>query len=345
MINNYVRREMTAYEAFIRRASELNLPFMLKGSYVTRQYFKEPNDRNPADLDWVYLDTLEDEETARQKFTEWVTLVTEYECNDEVKFASFRENAFWRKIDYAMAQDFPTVNTDLECYVRDELWEFELDISFNLNIEDPPIPLLYYPVEGEPFVVPNSVPISLQVSWKIHQTLIRPRMKDLFDLMHLVQHPHFTKETLGKTLQALINECSVDNIDLNKLKYFLNFEIDKLFKNNTIEDVWLYWRYSKELPSYDPGTDYEQGEYLTDISKLPEQLSEFLDQFKTALQNAGIGIHLFENLPEPTRSKRKTFEVELPEKEPREAEVFDNDLYEIKIEKWTIAGFFKKIFG
>lgn len=47
--------ELLAYEAFIRRASELGLPFMLKGSYVTRQYFTDPALRTPHDLDWVYM--------------------------------------------------------------------------------------------------------------------------------------------------------------------------------------------------------------------------------------------------------------------------------------------------
>src|SRR4051812_43337845 len=99
--------QMIAYEAFIRRASELNLPFMLKGSYVTRQYFPNPNDRIPNDLDWVYLQSLQDVEDARRKFDNWVIQVTETSQKDGVRFQSFKENAFWRMIDYAMADDFP----------------------------------------------------------------------------------------------------------------------------------------------------------------------------------------------------------------------------------------------
>ena len=63
--------EMLAYEAFIHRAAEVDLPFMLKGSYVTRQYFPDPMDRIPADLDWVYLEKLSDEIDAKRKFNKY----------------------------------------------------------------------------------------------------------------------------------------------------------------------------------------------------------------------------------------------------------------------------------
>ena len=228
-VNGEKLREMLAYEVFIRRASEINLPFMLKGSYVTRQYFQNPNDRIPADLDWVYMDILEDEETARNRFDEWAVLVTELDKNDGVKYISFAEDKFWKKIDYAMSDDFPTVYTDLTCWVDSQNIRLGIDISFNLDIENPSIPLEYKPLRGESFIVPNTVPLSLQVSWKIHQTLVRPRFKDLFDLMFLLQHSSFDSNTLEKTLQALINECSVDNVDLNKLRLFLANDLDKLF--------------------------------------------------------------------------------------------------------------------
>lgn len=340
-MNSNTKLEILAHEAFIRRAATINLPFMLKGSYVTRQYFNNPNDRIPADLDWVYIGTVKDEHDARQKFNEWATLVTELELDDQVKFTSFEQNEFWRRIDYAMADDFPTVNTDLECTVNDEIVHFGLGISFNLDIEQPPVPLRYRPLTGEPFLVPYSVPISLQVSWKIHQTLVRPRFKDLFDLIHLVQHPLFDKENLDKSLQALVNECSVDRVDLTKLKYFLSYEIEKLFRDNSIDDAWAVWRYNEEAAVYKSGVSYERGYYSTDVSKLPYALGMFLNQFKVALQNAGLGMHLFDQLPQPTRNKRKTFEHE-----PLEPETLHFNQPEIRGEQrknWTIANFFRKL--
>lgn len=333
-INNYKNLEMKAYEAFIRRASQVNLPFMLKGSYVTRQYFQNPNDRIPADLDWVYMDTIKDESTARQKFNEWATLVTEFELNDNIKYRSFKKNEFWRRIDYAMADDFPTVNTDLECLVNDEKLDFGLDISFNLDIEQPPVPLMYQPLEGEPFLVPNTVPISLQVSWKIHQTLVRPRFKDLFDLMFLVQHSSFDKNNLDKTLQALINECSADKVDLVKLKYFLNYEIEKLFPNNSIDETWALWRHNIDQKNYSGNIHYDKAEFSTDVTKLPSQLTEFLGQFKVCLENVGFGMHLFDNLPKPTRNKRKSFESKTSESTVKNTQ--DNSP--------TVSGFFSRLF-
>jgi hypothetical protein len=49
--------------------------------------------------------------------------VTELDLDDGVMFRSFRENAFWRYIDYAMADDFPTVNTDIAYCFKNEWGE------------------------------------------------------------------------------------------------------------------------------------------------------------------------------------------------------------------------------
>ena len=35
-------RRMQTFEAFLRRNAQLDFPFMLKGSIVTRQYVEEP---------------------------------------------------------------------------------------------------------------------------------------------------------------------------------------------------------------------------------------------------------------------------------------------------------------
>lgn len=307
----YKKNEMIAYEAFIRRASKIDFPFMLKGSYITRQYFRNANDRIPADLDWVYLNEINDEKTAREIFDDWVTKITELELNDNVRFRSFEQNPFWRRIDYAMADDFPTVNTDLKCWVDNTELDFGLDISFNLNIEQPPIPLTYIPLQGESFVIPNTVPLSLQVSWKIHQTLVRPRFKDLFDLIHLVQNTSFDKTTLILSKQSLINECKADNVDLNRLKYFFNYEIDKLFPNNSINETWNYWRhktFKQDTRGY--AIYFDKAENITDAENLPLNLSIFLNQFKEVLENKGLNIELINDLEIPsTKEETKSEEM------------------------------------
>lgn len=293
--------EMQAYEGFIRRASIINAPFMLKGSYVSRQYFKTPNDRIPGDIDWVYLEKIDEHTTASLIFDDWATAVTELELNDDVKFRSFKENRFWRRIDYAMHDDFPTVNSDLKCWVNDIEINFSLDVSFNLVVEQPPVPLVYRPLNGEPFVVPRTVPLSLQVSWKIHQTLVRPRFKDLFDLMHLVQHPSFDNITLENTLKALINECYLDEIDLNKIRLFMNYEIEGFFPNGSIYENWDYWRNDIKVDLwYRKDYRYEQANMITNESKLPINLSIFLKEFESTLKKAGFNSELMKHLPLPS---------------------------------------------
>lgn len=154
-----------ANEAFIRRAAAVAGPFMLKGSFVTRQYFDDPSQRIPNDLDWTYLGKLSGVEQARAVFNDWVIQVTELPMDDGISFRSFRENAFWRMIDYAMDDDFPTVNTDLEYQIAGgEPQQLSLDISFNLPMAVPSVPLWYQPAQGAPFTVSHTTPLSLQVA-------------------------------------------------------------------------------------------------------------------------------------------------------------------------------------
>lgn len=302
---------MLAYEAFIRRASAVGLPFMLKGSYVTRQYFPDPAMRLPNDLDWIYLNVLENEEDSRAKLDEWTTRVTELTVEDGVRFRSFQENAFWRRIDYAMHDDFPTVNTDLMCWVDGEKLDWlGLDISFNLDVEPPPVPLLYTPLRGEPFTIPYSTPIALQVAWKLHQTLVRPRFKDMFDLIYLLKHPLFDEKALGQTWQALVNECAVDSIDISRLKYIITGELDHFYNQTTIVDAWNFWRH--EIPlrnnNYYHDITYEHASRITDVKNIPDKLKDFKEQVRYAMNHAGFDTDMLSTLPSATRTKRKSYE-------------------------------------
>jgi hypothetical protein len=278
--------EMLAYEAFIRRAAELDLPFMLKGSYVTRQYFKDPEDRIPNDLDWVYLPASKDPQETVLKLDDWMTKVTEMFGNDGVRFRSFTENAFWRMIDYAMADDFPTTSTDLKCWIGEDIVEpCRIDVSFNLDMEVPSVPLLYQPLRGNAFMVPKTVPLALQVSWKLHQTLVRPRYKDLFDLIHLVQHPDFTTDVLEQTWQALVNECRVDGTNHNRIGYFLSGEQHWLF-GHAFDESWQGWRYN--LRGKVELLHEQTATAITNVEKLTPDLAEFKEQFRQALLHAGF---------------------------------------------------------
>ncbi|MBD2769467.1 nucleotidyl transferase AbiEii/AbiGii toxin family protein [Hymenobacter sp. BT664] len=300
----YSELEMRAYEAFIRRAAALDFPFMLKGSYVTRQYFAQPTDRTPQDLDWVYTGRIGSPAEAKTVFDDWATRVTELAQDDGVVFQSFQKNAFWRMIDYAMADDFPTINTDLECWVDGEHFEnFTLDISFNLPLELPSEPLIYQPLQGEAFYLPHTPPLALQVAWKLHQTLVRPRFKDLFDLLHLVRHPSFNETTRERALEALKKECRADNTDFGRLRWLLTGNLQPLYGTPTAEALWQAWRHNSS--AFVPSQFYEQrAVHITDAKQLPETLAGFEQQLQKSFQHAGFDAVL-EQLPAPGANNKK----------------------------------------
>ena len=307
--------EMLAYEAFIRRAALVAAPFMLKGSYVTRQYFKNSKVRVPADMDWVYLHRLTTVEEAADIFDAWATQITEMDLDDGVKFRSFKEEAYWKMIEYAMSEDFPTVTNWLKCWVDGvELPSLRLDISLNLDIEVPPVPFLYQPLRGEPFMFPFTTPLALQVAWKIHQTLVNPRFKDLFDLIYLLQDPNFDDKARRQALQALVNECAADDLDIFFFHHFLRNQLDKLFPYGTIKDRWDYWRHGYNKNNRF-NTDYIENPMAGTIhaSVVPDTLLEFQTQFGLALQHAGFTIDLIPNLPKPTRNARASLQTPIPE--------------------------------
>lgn len=294
-----INSEIVAFEAFLRRAVLYDLPFMLKGSLVTRQYMPSTEIRNVDDIDWVYLNKIAVDE-ANKIFTDWMIKVTETELDDGVKFRSFSQNAFWRGIDYVMADDFPTVNTDLmytigensEDYISDEL--VFLDVSFNLNIDVVPVPLLYKPIFGEPFTIPYTPPLSLQVAWKLHQTIVRPRFKDLYDLSYLLQHSSYDNKALKETLQALVNECDRDKI-YNKriLNLFTKKRLEEIFFNSPTNSNLTYSNSS----FYDYYFKTHIGFYIGS-KDTKEKIYNFIEQFYNILNNAGFNETV--DLPLPT---------------------------------------------
>jgi hypothetical protein len=304
--------EILGYEAFLRRASELDLPFMLKGSYVTRQYFTDPSERIPQDLDWVYMQPIRSGEEARQLFGAWATLVTERQLADGVVFRSFQEDAFWRMIDYAMEDDFPTVNTDLRFEVAGHGASImQVDISFNLPLDVPSEPLIYRPLQGEPFLLSHTTPLALQVAWKLHQTLVRPRFKDLFDLLHLLRHPDFTPAVRQQALDALRKECHADRTNPGRLLMLLAGNLEPLFADKPVATVWQAWRHYDESPQL---WNYERATTITDTSKLPSTLAGFQEQLRAAFQLAGFDAGSEQLLPfrdspatrkEPSVEKRR----------------------------------------
>ncbi|WP_228469518.1 nucleotidyl transferase AbiEii/AbiGii toxin family protein [Paenibacillus sp. JNUCC31] len=287
---NEDERFIVVLEALLKRATLVDDPFILKGSLLTRQYLENPSIRYVDDIDFLYAGRIESEDEANEIFTDWMIRVTEMDLNDGIVFRSFRENTFWRRIDYAMADDFPTVNTELAFYIdseprKEDMYEDELhlDISFNLDLNEKSVALLYQPMVGEAFVVPHTVPLSIQIAWKLHQTIVRPRFKDLYDLQHLLSNPSYDQQALQETLQTLVNECAIDPaISKEDMKKVL---VDDL------HDVYSRLNYDYDL-------QYYAG------SRSPEvYFMEFVSELRQTMNHAGINSYAYENLPSCTTHK------------------------------------------
>ena len=306
--------EMLAQEAFIRRAAAVGGPFMLKGSFVTRQYLAHPEQRIPQDLDWVCLTPAQSEEQMRTLLNAWATAVTEQPAADGFTFQSFRENTFWRMIEYAMSDDFPTVNTDVGVWLPGHspatdtaMLSISVDVSFNLVVEPPPVPLTYRPLDGEPFLVPCTCPLALQVAWKLHQTLVRPRYKDLTDLIALLAVPAFDAATRAAALQALVDECHSDQVNPQKLSYYATAEATadshRLGRHNS---SWFHQLLNPGDKASNPFEDIylQYAHHLGADSKHYSSLPELFADFQTALNRAGITKEILTKLPATSNSTR-----------------------------------------
>ena len=233
--------KLLAYEGFLRRVSLTDENFIIKGSIITRQYLKNRNCRVVNDIDFVYGTPIDDQYEASGKFSQWVTKVTETEVDDDIEFRSFSENDFWRDIDYAMDDDFPTTNTDLYCTLKDNTLDaLPLDITWNLPIEEAPIELIYHPIEGRPFILKHTVPLTLQISWKLHQSIVRPRAKDLMDIILLLENNKLTDHEVEWIGYHLKKECEKDNLEPQRLLHYIMGKVSKfiLRAEKIAQDRW-----------------------------------------------------------------------------------------------------------
>ena len=165
--------------------------------------------------------------------------------------------------------------------------------------------------------------------------------------MYLVQHTTFDKNTLQLSKQALINECIADNVDLHKLNYFFDYEIDKLFPNNSINETWDYWRHNKNKQNYRGNIlYYDKAENLTDIENLPINLSVFLNQFMEILKNRGLNIELINDIEiPPIKVERKKSKTNTKFKfEENEAHLQNSKGIVFREEKDSIWNRIKKLF-
>ncbi len=206
-------------------------------------------------------------------------------------------------IDYAMADDFPTVNTDLRALVKEQWVDLQVDVSFNLPIEPGPVPILYRTFTDDTIYPPYTCPISLQIAWKLHQTLVRPRYKDIFDLIILLQNPEFDGNSRYYCLQSLVNECVVDKVNIKDLlDYISGRETERIEQEERKTPKRSEWNPPRLLSSI--LMEWEIDEFASDPSKVTRPASALLRQFQNALLHAGITEAVMQALPPPTRRSR-----------------------------------------
>lgn len=293
--------EMALMEAFMRRAALVDGPFMLKGSLVTRQYLSESaqaTERLSRDIDWVCTEPFDNERSARH-LNAWAQAVTTVQVDDGVRFRPFSENAFWRMLDYAMDDDFPTVNTDIDaCLTESEggsaapMHRMAMDVSFNLQLDPPPVALHYRPFFGDAFELPRTCALDLQIAWKLHQCLVRPRFKDLLDLLWLVPHNPVDDQAVGRALRA---ECATGKADIGRLRYLLNSDMPRhpVFPGHgvvmSMSQAWDCWRHER-VPSkasmwqINVAIGEPARSCVSRVDALPERLDDFLAQLHDAMK-------------------------------------------------------------
>jgi hypothetical protein len=233
---NEQERHLYALEALLKRTSLVPMPFVLKGSLLTRQYLANPDIRDAQDIDFLYAGKIDDPEDAHDIFTDWMAKVTKMILEDGVIFDDFDNNDYWDTVSYGMSDDFPTTNTEIYYQLKDEsgnlsgYHSLSLDVSFNLVMGIQPVPLDYKSEYFGSFHLDYTVPLPIQIAWKLHQSIVRPRFKDLYDLKFLLSHPSYDKNAISETLQELVNECSFDrSVTKDDIKKVLVGDLYDLF--------------------------------------------------------------------------------------------------------------------
>ncbi len=289
---DYLR--LLGFEGFLRRASQRQEKFILKGSILTRQYLKDKSIRSPNDLDFVYAYPISDAEKAVPIFNTWLKESVETKVDDIINFHEFEgEDDAWRIIDYAMNDDFPTISNSLVFSIKGHYSEYlDVDISFNLPVEEEPIEYLYEPERGEPFVLPYTVPLSLQISWKLHQTIVRPRTKDLMDVILLLGNNDLSDDETQKVANHFVKECIKDKIDPRRIFHFLNGDVLRLYPlDENKKDKWAAYD-TKFGFSFGSGFSLEYVDEKMRSYMKYENMETLIQNFEEELNKVNLRMHI-----------------------------------------------------
>ena len=236
-INLEIKEELMIYIAN-------NLPFIVKGSFLTSQYHTDPQARllNGGDIDLIYnsgdrkietpdvfdYDTyhefirkietllknelidifykLEEIVTQKLNLTQRPKFILEFEELGYDRVFKDGVEIYLFLVNYAADGDFTTVG--LEICGRE--FDIEIDIAIDMPIHFQPETILYKTSTGKEVTLKNTTPVIYQTAWKMHQILVRPRLKDLDDVIHFLPHIDFEdKNNFEIFFDEIISECEL----------------------------------------------------------------------------------------------------------------------------------------
>ncbi len=246
-----------------------HLPFIVKGSFLTKQYHKDPQARlkSGGDIDLIYhgsngtipklcafdyesrtqflqeagkmlkhelLDIfykLEEIMTRRLELTErpGFILELEYIGFDDIFERSYSIYPFL--VNYAADGDFATIGLE----ISDPYFFTEIDIAIDMPVHFQPETILYRTLTGKEVMLKNTTPLIYQTAWKIHQIIVRPRLKDLDDVIRFLPHIDFKdRHNFEIFFDEIISECKLTDEKTGKTS------IDTLKRPFTKEDAMRF---------------------------------------------------------------------------------------------------------
>lgn len=296
------------FDSFVKRMDYVNKPllnnysqFVIKGSLLTRQYIKDRTKRRVADLDILYVGPEKDPETVNVLFTHWLKSVVSVDLKDDIKI-QLDQYHYWQRIDYAMDDDFPTTSSSLKANWHHHYISFDIDISWNLPSNFNMVPMDYITENDEVIELKESIPIPVQIAWKLHQTVIRPRMKDVYDIILLLENNTLSKQDLYLLYNVYKDECDHGAVNETDILVFADDKIFRMNDESTAKDFETRVKENEVINKFGFDCDFKS---LIKHSSIPlpyKNEKEILSEFSRLLRDSGFVDILKLDVLGPTKS-------------------------------------------
>lgn len=247
------------YEDILQIVSNLNLELQVKGSFLHSKYFNDPKKRLTMadDLDFVYIGKDLGKFNDLNKALDTIRGISKSICKKIIKELQNKlvevcdvvlydiDEFYIYNVDYEMEEDFFSIGINFGHIKTEEYimagYEFsdldlDLEITFGLKQYVSTCEALYQKFNKEEFIIPYATKPEVQVAWKLHQCLVRTRVKDLMDLGYLIKNINFKdQEILENMAKTVVGECLYNNETkvnlIKKLKLLVSGDINGLSKN------------------------------------------------------------------------------------------------------------------